>query len=117
MCERYIDQFPLALNWASGAQPRHVSDWESNCRPLGSQTGALYTEPHQQGHRAFSSCQKDLCLFLFSDLPIRSNHYSDFFHTFVSLEIHKHGLIHFFSAICVLGIAIYHNKNKRAALS
>ena len=75
MCERYIDQFPLALNWASGAQPRHVSDWESNCRPLGSQAGALYTEPHQQGHRAFSLCQKDLCVFLFSHLPIRSNHF------------------------------------------
>ena len=38
-----------APDWGAGLQPRHVSDWESNRRPSGSQAGTQSTEPHQPG--------------------------------------------------------------------
>ena len=39
-----------APNWRPGPQPRHLPDWESNWRTLGSPTRAESTEPHQPGH-------------------------------------------------------------------
>ena len=65
MCERYTDQFPLALNWASGAQPRHVSDWESNWSPLGSQAGA-YTLSHTSKGTEHFHCARKISVCSFS---------------------------------------------------
>ena len=43
-----------APNWGPGPQPRHVPWlWESNLRPLGSQTSTQSTEPHQPGLEVF----------------------------------------------------------------
>ena len=51
MCEKYIDQLPLARPQPGdlARNPGMCPDWESNRQPFGLQTGTQSTKPHQPG--------------------------------------------------------------------